>query len=387
MTFTRAFVFTLLVLLMLTAAFMAGYVFHMVRTGQDHNFSVLEEAYDILTQNGVKDVPPAPAIEYGMIRGMVEAYDDPYTQFVEPPQHELQSNALQGSFGGIGVGLGNDQEGYVVLFPFPAGPASAAGIQEGDRLLFVGSLEIQLDTPVESIQSAIRGPVGDRVTLTLARPPDYTPFRVTVKRAEIALPSVTSHLAPGEPRLGVLEINLIAASTSDEIQRAIRELQGRGATHFVLDLRDNPGGLLNAGVDIARLFLKDGVVIEQQYKGREVETFHVDRSGPLTDVPLAVLINGGSASAAEIIAGALKAHQRAILVGTASFGKDSIQLVFDLQDRSSLHITAARWWVPGLEPPLGGTGVQPDVVVEPSEDQSGPDPLLQAAARQLFRQP
>jgi carboxyl-terminal processing protease len=241
--------------------------------------------------------------------------------------------------------------------------------------------------PIDAIQSAIRGPVGESDALTVARPPDFNPIQFNVKRAEIAIPSVIWHLDPGESKLGVMEINLIAASTADEILRAVKDLQNRGASHFILDLRNNPGGLLTAGVDISRLFLKDGMVIEQQYRGQPVESFKVEQPGPLVDLNLAILINRGSASAAEIIAGSLQAHHRALLIGSPSYGKDTIQLVFDLQDGSSLHVTAAQWWIPGLVNPISGVGLQPDVLVEAAEPNAaagGPDPLIQAAIQELF---
>ena len=152
----------------------------------------------------------------------------------------------------------------------------------------------------------------------------------------------------------------------------------------MLDLRDNPGGYLTAGVDIARLFLKEGIVMQQQYRDQEVETYEVEKPGPLANIPLAVLINHGSASAAEIAAGALQARKRAPLVGVPSFGKDTIQLVFTLADRSSLRVTAARWWVPGLESPLENTGLQPDILVDSADQASSPDPILQAAVQYLL---
>ncbi len=151
----------------------------------------------------------------------------------------------------------------------------------------------------------------------------------------------------------------------------MEDLQQRGATAFVLDLRDNPGGLLDAGVDIARLFLKEGSVMQQQYRGQEVKTFEVEKPGPLADLPLAVLINHGSASAAEIAAGALQAHRRATLIGEPSYGKDSIQLVFTLQDGSSLHVTSAQWWIPGLQKPVGEQGLQPDILIDPAGSAGG----------------
>jgi carboxyl-terminal processing protease len=379
MLFRRSFLITFGALLLLSAAFASGYWF---RTTQDtglNRFPILNAAYDLLESNGLKSVAVHPDLEYGMIRGMLDAYNDPYTIFVEPVQHELESNALQGSFGGIGVSLGHDSQGYYVLFPFADSPAAKAGIQDGDRLLAIDNLAIDPQAPLDQVQSAIRGPAGRSVRLTIGRPPDYQPVQVSIRRAQIPEPSVTWHIEPLDPRLGVIAVNLIASSTRDEIQRAVQDLQAQHATYFVLDLRNNPGGLLSAGVDIARLFLKDGLIMQQQYKGKPVETFRADSPGSLDAIPLVVLVNHNSASAAEIIAGALKVNQRARLIGTPTFGKDTIQLVYDLGDGSSLHVTSAHWWIPGLDPPLEGNGLQPDVPINPQSENAIPDPYIQAA--------
>ena len=382
--FRRSFLVTFGLLLLVAVSFAGGYLLHDTIGGLQPGFPIFSQAYEILTRNGLKDLPAGPAPEYGMIRGLLQAYNDPYTIFVEPAQHELEGNALQGSFGGIGVNMEKDAQGNWLLYPFPDGPAQKAGVQDGDRLLAVEAMQITAETTAEAIQSAVRGPAGQRVSITIGRVPDFTPQTFEIRREEIPLPSVTWRLAPDEPRAGIVQVNLITAQTAEEIQRAVEDLQGRGAQDFVLDLRNNPGGLLTAGVDIARLFLKDGVVIQQQYRGRDVETFEVKKPGPLADLPLIILINKGSASAAEIVAGSLQARQRARLVGEASYGKDTVQLVFDLKDGSSLHVTSARWWVPGLEPPLGGVGLQPDVPVQPAADPNGPDPAVQAAVQALL---
>jgi carboxyl-terminal processing protease len=144
-----------------------------------------------------------------VIRGLVQAYSDPYAIFVEPPQHELEGNALHGSFGGIGVRLGHDPEGYIVLYPYPESPALMAGIQEGDRLLAIDGLQITGETPMDTIEAALRGPVGERIEVTVARWPDFTPLNIQIKLGEIPLPSVTWHLDVAEPRLGIIEIHII----------------------------------------------------------------------------------------------------------------------------------------------------------------------------------
>jgi carboxyl-terminal processing protease len=385
MRLVRKTVFALLILTLAAGSFGAGYVFRWRQT--QTRLPLLEEAYQLLAEHGLKPLPAAPAMEYGMIRGMLQAYDDPYTTFLEPPQNELEGNRLEGRYGGIGADLEQGSDGFWRLFPFPDGPARKAGVLEGDRLLAVDDLQLTPETPADTVQAALRGPVGEKARLEIGRPPEFAPFEVIVEFAEYPLPSVTWRLATDEPRLGIAKVNLIAASTAEEILHAMQDLTQRGAVFYILDLRDNPGGLLDAGVNIARLFLKEGIVMEQQYRGQEVRTYRVEKPGPLSEIPLAVLINHGSASAAEITAGALKAQHRAPLIGAPSYGKDSIQLVFTLQDGSSLHVTSARWWIPGLQPPIGEGGLQPDILISEEELQTGADPFMQAALSYFLNTP
>jgi carboxyl-terminal processing protease len=298
--------------------------------------------------------------------------------------HELETNRLEGKFGGIGVRIGRDAMNNYILYPYPDGPASLAGIEEGDRLISVDHLHVTPETSTENIQAALRGPIGQRVKITIGRSPHYLPQEFEITRAEISLPSVSWHLDVTEPKMGIIGVNLIAASTAKEIEKAITDMRNRGAVAYVLDLRDNSGGLLTAGVDVARLFLVEGTVMQQQYRGKDVETYSVELPGPYADIPLAVLINGNTASASEIIAGALQSNHRAKLIGTPTYGKDTIQLIFELQDGSSMHITAARWWVPGLEGKISEHGLQPDILIDPQTNSENVDQAIQAAIRLLL---
>lgn len=381
--FWRTFFTTLSLFLLAGAGFASGYLFHAHQfPGQ--SFPVLNQAYQILMDNGLVDPPPDPALEYGMIRGMLQEYGEAHTVFLDPPQHELSTDDLEGKYGGIGVQINKDSQGEWVLFPYADSPAQKAGIQEGDRLLAVDDLHVSTATPSEQIQAQLRGAVGQAVRVSIGRAPDFSAQEHDIRREEIPLPSVTWHLDPDQPQVGVLKVNLVAASTAGEIERAVTDLKERGAQAFVLDLRDNPGGLLDAGIEIARLFLKEGVIIEQQYRDREVQTYKVEQPGKYSDLPLAILINGGSASAAEIAAGAIQRHERAPLVGQPSYGKDTVQLVFELRDKSSLHVTAARWWIPDLIPPIKDHGLQPDFRVDPAVDANGYDLVMQAAIQVLL---
>lgn len=378
-TFKRTFLTVFFALLTVGVAFTAGY---LTRERLAEDFPLFRQAYGLIESHGLQPLPSQQAIEHGMISGLVQAYADPFTAFIEPAQTELEENALHGSYGGIGVRMDRDAEGHWVLYPYPDSPALTAGVQEGDRLLKIEDLEITPDLTADRIQAAVRGEVGKPVKITIGRLPDYAPQEISIPRAEIPLPSVSWHLETTQPKLGIVEVNIIAASTKDEILKAVADLQGRGAEKFVLDLRNNGGGLLTAGIDIAKLFLKDGDIIQQQYRGQDVVTYKVDSPGPLADIPLLIFVNQNTASAAEIISGALKAHGRADLIGSQTFGKNTIQLVFTLQDGSSLHITAAHWWIPGIEFPQDDHGLLPDIVLDAEHTETSD--YIQAAVAKLF---
>ncbi|MBM3144442.1 MAG: S41 family peptidase [Chloroflexi bacterium] len=372
--------FTLSILLLLTAlslTFLAGFFTHALWGSLDTDFPILVEARDILENNALDDLPQAPALEYGMIRGMLEAFGDPHTRFVEPVQTELDNNNLAGSYGGIGATLSRDPEGFILLYPFPDGPAAEAGISNGDRLILVDGVDITPETSTDEAVAALRGPEGDPVSLTITRPPEHREYSFEIVRENIPLPSVTWHTAPADPRLGIVKVNLIAASTAEEIENAVADLKSQGAAYFALDLRGNGGGLVDAGVNIASLFLEDGDILREQYRDKPVHTYEVEKSGSLVDIPLVVLVDANTASAAEIVAGALQAHGRAPIIGAHTFGKDSIQLAFELQDGSSLHVTAARWWIPGLDTDIGENGLTPDIEVAPGEENQ--DIAIEAA--------
>jgi carboxyl-terminal processing protease len=366
----------------MATSFFMGYFMYPDLHPPELNYPILAESRRIFLENALYDIPPDPALEYGMIRGMLQAYNDPYSIFVEPPQHELETDSFEGSYGGIGARMVRDSENYILLYPFPDGPAARAGLVDGDRLVLVDDLEITPETTMEIAQASIRGPEGEMVVIGVARPPDHTHFEFEIERENIALPSVTWRIASEDARIGVVEINLIAASTPDEIKEAVSDLTNQGATHFVLDLRNNGGGLLDSGVDIAQLFLHEGTIIEQQHKNAPVDEFKAYFKGSLADIPILIFVNEGTASASEIIAGALQVHGRAKLIGTPTYGKDSIQLIFDLQDGSSLHVTSARWWIPGLELRSEEFRLHPDIPIPPEPQDT--DPYISSAIEHWF---
>lgn len=363
-------------ILMLTiAAFALGFLANQYMAMRNTAFPLLTEAFLIFRDNAYDDIPPLQKIEYGMIRGMLSTAQDPFNAFYEPPQNELQSNQLQGKFGGIGVRIERDSSGIIHLYPLPDSVGGRAGLQDGDILISVDKLVVSPQTQLDEIQAAIRGPIDSTVNLLIRRGSDEIPM--TIQRAEVAIPSVTYNLVPDRPEIGVIQVNIIAASTPNEILSAVAELSTRGARALVLDLRNNGGGLVDAGVQCARLFLPKGVVvIEEQFRGEPVQTYTTQVDGSIK-LPLAVLVNQNTASAAEILAGALQFHQRALLVGSQTYGKDSVQKVFDLSDGSSIHVTAGKWWLPGQKEDMGEDGLTPDVQLS-QEDANGAPALYRA---------
>jgi carboxyl-terminal processing protease len=349
------------------------------------DMALVDEAYQILKTHAYYDLPEPPNLQYNLIRGLVGSLNDPYTIFVEPAAHELESDELRGEFGGIGVRLDKNLDGDTLVYPIPESPAAAAGITDGNQLVSVDDLQIQPETSLQEIEAALRGPIGTQVSVQIVRQSGDSPEKYAIKRASFPLPSVTWNLDDDEPRLGVIQIARMAATTPDEVQKAVADLRSKGASLFVLDLRNNPGGLLDSGINTARLFLKDGEVIEQQYKNQPSTAEVVQQPGALADLPIVVIVNGGTASSAELLAGALQAHQRALVYGQQSYGKDTLQLVFELSDHSSLHVTAAKWWVPDLDPPIADHGIVPDVPVDPNTSQVKPE--IQAIIQDYFSNP
>ena len=343
---------------------------------QRGDLALLRRSQDILVENTIYAVPSEQELEYGMIRGMLNTVDDPFTRFVPPAENEIQSDQLAGEFGGIGARLERDTQNRWRLYPLPGSPADEAGLQDADILLAVDGQVLTPESSEVDLLALLRGPVGDAVTLEVERKGETLTF--SIQRRQFDLPSVAANLLPEDGRIGLVQVICIAETTAQEITASIEDLQGQGAGALILDLRNNGGGLVNAGVAVARLFLAEGEVMRQQFRDEKEEIFNVVEPGPYTDIPLVILVNGNTASAAEIVAGALVRHDRATLIGAPTYGKTTIQYIFDLQDGASVHVTSGRWWIPGVAFPL-----QPDVIL--AQDEAEPA-YIQAALEVLAEQ-
>jgi carboxyl-terminal processing protease len=315
-------------------------------------------------RESIGELPDPKEMTYGAIRGVLSLLSDPYTTLVEPNPRSLEKDEHKGRFGGIGVRVEKRNSSFA-LIPEENSPAMRAGIREGDVIVAVDDVKITPDMEKEDVLVLIRGPVGSKVMLKIKREGEEIPFEIT--REEIKIPSVTWNLL--EEGIGYCDIDSFNERTSGELEEALEALRKRSIKYLIIDLRDNSGGLLEAAIDVASLFLESGVVLyERSQKGEKLHPVRGKMLVSLRDIPIVILVNGGTASAAEIVAGALKEHGRALLLGEKTFGKGSVQLIFDLSDGSSLHITSSIWLTPEGNS-IEGHGLSPNIVVSSKEEQ------------------
>jgi len=323
---------------------------------------------------------------YGAIQGMVASLDDPYTMFLSPDENKSANDSLTGEFGGVGISLGYKDKNLAVMSPLTGTPADKAGLKAGDLILKITDKanNVDKDTTGMSLDEAvkiIRGKIGTEVTLKMYREGKADYFDVVLKRENIVVPSVTVEFKEQNGKkvawvkISTFTENLMTKEWDETVLKIKTEKAKGNFGGIVLDLRNNPGGFLQASVLVASDFIKEGTVVSQQSYDGSVEKYEVDTSrGNLLDDKTVVLINGGSASASEILAGALKDFNRAKLVGEKSFGKGTVQQPEDFSDGSGLHITIAKWLLPSGKN-IHGEGIMPDVEIKPSEDVNSKEDL------------
>lgn len=386
-----------LVLLMLLAAsaFVAGYFtndFVEMQRGTpvaettDGDFRLFWEAWGYVESSFLGELPSSQQVTYAAIRGAMGLLNDPYTFFVEPVAREQERQSLQGTYGGIGASLTRPEEGGdIILEPVPGNPAEIAGIETGDVLLAVDGRAITPDMTVQQVADLIRGEKGTVVVLTVRHVGAANSIDIEVERGDILIPSVTYRLLTEDETIGYIQLTRFSGESKNEVAQAITALQAQGAEKLILDLRANGGGLLDAAVELADLFLTDGPILYQQTRGEEEKVFNATADTLAPDIPLVILVDGGSASSSEILAGALQDRERATLVGSGpTYGKGSVQLVYDLSDGSSVHVTASRWFTPNRHQ-LDQQGLQPDVLVTVTQEDidNGRDAILNQAIQEL----
>jgi carboxyl-terminal processing protease len=334
----------------------------------------INELYQQLKDNFDGEITDQAILD-GQKSGLVSAAEDPYTEFFTEEQTKEFNDSLNGSFEGIGAELGKEGNFVVIVAPIKGAPAEKAGIQSGDVIIEIDG-ESAINITVAEAVSKIRGPKGEEVVLTIVR--DGEEIEVTIVRDTITIESVEWE-KQGDS--GVITISRFGDDTVELTRKAAQDLKNQGVKSMVLDMRGNPGGLLDAAVDVSAIWLQKGsTALEEKRNGEVIKTYKTSDQPILAGMPTVVLINGGSASASEIVAGALHDNEAATLIGTKSYGKGSVQRVIPLAAGGSLKVTIARWFTP-VGKNIDKEGIVPDLEVElTSEDrEEGRDPQLDAA--------
>ncbi|MBN1814533.1 MAG: S41 family peptidase [Anaerolineae bacterium] len=339
-------------------------------------FQVFWEAWAILQRDYYGDLPAMQDVTYAAIQGMLNAVDDPFTSFATPQEAAIRAEDDSGEYEGIGAYVDMDEEGkLIIVAPFEGSPAEAVGLQPEDRIVAVDGVSIVGLTLSEAI-SKVRGPAGSEVVLTVEREGEQ-PFDVTVTRDRFELE--ISEVEMLENDIGYIRLREFGSLASDRLTEDLEELLAQNPRGIILDLRYNPGGWLDQALSVSDIFLDDGVILTQRWKNGSEQVFEAKPGGLGEEIPLVVLVDRGSASASEIVAGALQDQGRAILIGEKTFGKGAVQTVHTLSDGSQLIVTSAMWFTPNNQP-IHGEGLSPDIEVPyPEELEEGEDPQLERA--------
>ncbi|MBI4319234.1 MAG: S41 family peptidase [Chloroflexi bacterium] len=360
---------------------------------------VLWEAWNLVEQHYVDRAAVDPRqMTYGAIDGMLGSLGDAgHTRFLSPEDLKKEEEALSGRLQGIGATLGLRDGAPTIIAPIPGSPAQRAGLRPGDIIVRVDDKDVA-GLSIEQIVNLIRGPAGTPVSINVFHRGEMNLQEITIVRAHITVPNVSWSILPDTQVAHVL-ISMLGERTTEELRSALTEARSMGATAIILDLRNNPGGLRDEAVGVASQFLQEGnVLLEQDAQGRRV-AHRVRRGGVATDVPLVVMINEGSSSGAEIVAGALQDHQRGLLVGARTVGTGTVLSMFGLSDGSAVMLGTKQWLTPDGRQ-IWHQGVAPDVPVSlpvgaiplfPGEEsgltfeelQASQDAQLLAALREL----
>jgi carboxyl-terminal processing protease len=349
---------------------------------KDVDWGLLWDTISQIEEKYVNRPPDKLKLLYGAVSGAVASLDDPYSVFLPPKEAQEFQNELKGNFEGIGAEIGIKNQQLTVVTPLEDSPAIKAGLKPGDFIYKINGEETA-NLTIEEAVSKIRGPAGTEVVLTIFRKSETKPREIKIVRAKIEVKSLSSEIRDGisGKKIGILKLRRFDQDTQGQIEKAISEFLLKDVKGVILDVRNNPGGYLDAAADVASNWLPEGqVVVIQRYGSETEEVYKAKGNNRLGGIPTVVLINGGSASASEIVAGALHDHEVAKLVGEKSFGKGSVQELVDLRGQAQLKLTIAKWLTPNGHD-LNKEGLEPDVKVELTDDdfQNNRDPQLDKA--------
>ncbi len=342
------------------------------------DFSSTEEVYDILKKkfDGKLEVS---ALEDGLKKGLVDAAGDPYTTYFTPKEAAAFDEDLNGTFSGIGAELGKRDGKLVIIAPIAGSPAEKVGLRPNDQIVTINGEETA-NLSVDEAVTKIRGEIGTKVKLGLVR--DGEPKEVEITRAQVNVPSVESSILPGN--IGYLKITRFSDDTAELARKAAQDFKAKNVNGVILDLRNNGGGLLSSSVDVSGLWLNEKVVVQERRGDKVISSLKTGNNAVLGGVPTVVLVNGGSASASEIVAGALHDHGAVKLMGEKTFGKGSVQEVIDLSNGGKLKVTVARWFTPNGKN-IDKEGIKPDVEVKLTNKdyENAKDPQKDRALQEL----
>lgn len=361
--------FALGALILVSAAFLLGFAVANVNQGGDRRataqapsdrFAVIRDAYDKIRSTSAEP-PRSEELAHGAIKGMVNVLkesEDPYALFYTPSGYRSFQELTTGRFSGIGVWLKNKDGRLEIVSVLPQTPAVKAGAKPGDVVESIGGGSVEGLTTDEAV-ARIKGPEGTTVSLQVRR--DGELLKLEIERDSIELPNVVSRYNDADD-LGYLRLFGFARGAGRQVRNEIAQLQYNGARGLVLDLRDNGGGLFSEAIDVASVFIEDGEIVS--YKKRSRPTVVYDARGDAyEDLPVVVLVNEGTASASEIVAGALQDRKRAVVIGRTTYGKGSVQEVVPLRDASAVKLTTASYYTPSGTN-IDGTGIRPDVEIK-----------------------
>ena len=339
------------------------FLFNRVQAGSSYldELRPFLKAYQSIQNQYVEEVEPNILIE-GAIKGMIESLNDPHSQWMSPKSYQEMEIEKEGEFGGLGIKITMKDRLLVIVSPIEGTPASRAGLQPDDVILRIDGSSTTGITLNEAV-SRLRGKPGTQVNITIQREGEKEPFQITLVRDVIQVPNLKKSLLPDE--IGYIRIiGFTNENTANDLKTALINLKKEKIKGLILDLRNNPGGLLSQAIAVANQFLSSGIIVSTQ--GREPESAHIYQAhskGEGLKIPLIVLINEYSASASEIVAGALKDQKRALLTGTKTFGKGSVQSIIPLDNDGAMAITTAKYYTPsGVS--IEGKGIEPDLKVD-----------------------
>src|SRR5215216_221018 len=341
------------------------------------------EAWNIVHEQFVEQPVEDDVLMQGAIRGMMDALGDQQTFYMEPQVYENETSSLQGQYEGIGAYVDTDGDYLTIVSPIEGSPAEKAGILPGDKVIAIDGEDMTGVAPEEA-RLKVLGPNGTKVTLTVTRKGEPKPLEFTITRAQIELRSAEGKML--KDSIAYIDINTFGEKTTQELRSTLDDLLKQNPRGIIIDLRNNPGGYLNTAVEVSSEFIDKGVILYEQYGDGRRDEHKALGNGDATDIPLVVLVNEGSASASEILAGALQDYDRAKLVGVKSYGKGSVQNWVPLSNNEgAARVTIARWLTPD-ERLIDHLGLTPDVWVEitPEDFEAGRDPQLDAAVETLL---